>query len=172
MAFLLTTLLAAAFGGDDFFLASPGGSLYTAKHVRHHGAASASQLRSGASVQPRRRSAAGCWHGFEHLADRAAAAGTQTAHAAAALLGQTPRRMHARLVSAAEAWPGVQQTAVEELKAVGMRLGDAANQAGHAVRRDVARAASRARAVTAAASGEAQRLLADVASYAASKRRC
>jgi len=172
MAFLLTTLLAAAFGGDDFFLASPGGSLYTGKPVRYHGAASASQRRSGASVRLRRRSAAGCWHGVQHLTESALAAGNQTARAAGALLSQSARCAHARMASAAEAWPGLQQTAVVELKAVGTRLSDAAGRAGHAVGRDLARAASMARAATAAASGTAKRLLTAPLPYASSQRRC
>ena len=172
MAFLLTTLLAAAFGGDDFFLASPGGPYGTTGLLSRHDAAYISQLGGPTSMRLRRRSAAGCWHGIQRLADSATTAGSQAGRNTVALLQHSARVTHDQLRAATDAWPAAQQTAVAELTAVGVRLSDAAERAWHAARRDVAGAATMAQTVTAAASREARRLLTDPAAKWTSKRRC
>ena len=172
LAFLLTTLLAAAFGGDDFFLASPETSAHPAG-LRPGAFAGSNDRRSMCGiVRMRRRTAAGCWQRFQHMASAALTAGVQTSRRAMTELRRGSAVAHSQLLLALDAWPGVRQAGTAQLATAGNRLRDAGGQFRQAAQRDLFWLAAAAQASAVAASGETRRLVADPALYAASRGRC
>ena len=182
LALLLTTLSAAAFGGDDFFLASPGVGAGSDEYLRPDAglavfrrpssAAIHSLSGRGAALGVRRRSAAGCWRGLGLLSNSAITISRRHARVAVALLGCSSRQMESQLVAAWAAWPGLRLAARTKLTIVGVRLGAACARAGRAARHDWRMAAAAARAAAAAADDEAQRLRADPTIRITSYSRC